>query len=53
MKLLIAEDEFLCRENLKNIDWESIGVSLCGVAENGQRRWNSLKDSNPILLFPI
>lgn len=51
MKLLIAEDEFLCRENLKNIDWESIGVSLCGVAENGQEAMELAKGLKPDIII--
>ena len=51
MKLLIAEDEFLCRENLKNIDWESIGVSICGVAENGQQAMELAKELKPDIII--
>lgn len=51
MKLLIAEDEFLCRENLKNIDWESIGVSICGVAENGQEAMELAKELKPDIII--
>lgn len=35
MKLVIAENELLCRENLASIDLETIGVELAGIAKYG------------------
>lgn len=35
-KVLIADDERIAREGLKNsIHWERLGLTLCGVAKNG------------------
>lgn len=35
VKLLIADDEHIIRSGLESLDWESIGVEVCAVAENG------------------
>ncbi len=36
VRLLIAEDEYIVRQGIINsIDWESLGVEVCGEAENG------------------
>ena len=51
MKLLIAEDEFLCRENLKNIDWQAIGAEICAVAENGEEALSLARDTRPDIII--
>lgn len=51
MKLLIAEDEFLCRENLKSIDWASIGITVEGVAENGDEAMELVKQIKPDIII--
>lgn len=51
MKLFIAEDEALCRENLTKIDWSLIGVSVCGVAENGSEAIKLIKTLKPDIII--
>ncbi|MBE5981212.1 MAG: response regulator [Paenibacillaceae bacterium] len=36
MKILIADDELHIRQGLEHLDWASIGVKVCGSAQNGQ-----------------
>ena len=47
LKVLIIDDERNIRENLKTlIDWEEIGYTICGEADNGDdglRKHNVLK----------
>lgn len=51
MKILIAEDEYLCRENLKRIDWNSIGAELAGVAEDGDAAYELAKQIRPDIII--
>lgn len=51
MKILIAEDEFLCRENLKRIEWASIGAELVGIAEDGDSAYELAKKLRPDLII--
>ncbi len=51
MKILIAEDEFLCRENLKRIEWASIGAELVGIAEDGDSAYELAKKFRPDLII--
>ena len=51
MKILIAEDEILCRENLKSIDWSGINAELAGVAENGEDAYELAKKLHPDIII--
>lgn len=35
MKILIADDEFHIRQGLEKLDWNSIGLKVCGIAKDG------------------
>ena len=35
MKILIADDEFHIRQGLEKLDWNSIGLKICGIAKDG------------------
>lgn len=51
IKMLIAEDEFLCRENLKNIDWAAAGITVCGAAEDGKSALELSKSERPDIII--
>lgn len=53
MKLVIAEDELLCRENLVSIDLETIGVELAGIAKYGAEALELSKRIKSEFLFRI
>ncbi len=55
LNVFIADDERLVLEGLTQIiDWESIGVSICGTAMNGQDTLNKILLLNPdIVLLDI
>lgn len=37
MKAFLVDDEFLQRKLVKkSVDWQSIGIELCGEAEDGE-----------------
>ena len=47
-KILIADDEQIIRDGMKKlIDWESLGLQLVGVAENGEEAYQMIKKFNP------
>ncbi len=35
MKILIADDELYIRQGLEKLDWNSLGLKMCGAAKNG------------------
>ena len=47
MKLMIVEDELLCRENLMSIEWDSIGVTLADSACSATEAIEKIKDNPP------
>lgn len=51
MKLIIAEDEYLARESLQNMDWAAIGVEVSGVAENGVQAIEMAKEYKPDIII--
>ena len=51
MKLLIAEDEFLCRRNLTEINWNAIGCEIIAVAENGEQAMELAKKHKPDIII--
>ena len=53
IKLLIADDEPLVQIGLKSmIDWESLGIDICGTAANGDMAFQMIKEQH-IELGPI
>lgn len=55
MKVFIADDESIICEGLKHIiDWEELGLTICGEANNGEDTLNGLMKLNPdIVLLDI
>ena len=51
MKLLIADDEPLIRQGLRTIHWESIGVTLCGIVENGLEAFELAQKEKPDIVL--
>ena len=52
LKLLIADDEENIRNGLKNIlDWESLGIEICGAASNGKEAYQQIIDNQPDLVI--
>lgn len=52
IKLLIAEDEYFVRRGIvSSIDWESMGIEVCGEAENGAEALEMAKKSKPHIIL--
>ena len=52
IKLLIADDEKIIRETIASlIDWNSLGISLIGTAENGLEAYNMILDDYPDIVL--
>lgn len=52
IKLLIADDEKIIRETIASlIDWNSLGISLIGTAENGIEAYNMILDDYPDIVL--
>lgn len=51
MKLLIAEDEILCMENLTEIPWGDIGVTLIDTARSGNEAFEKIKSNTPDIVL--
>lgn len=51
-KVLIADDEFWIREEIKNlIDWEEIGLEIIGEAENGEEALRLIAAGKPDIVI--
>jgi two-component system response regulator YesN len=51
-KLLIIDDEPLIQAGIRSmVDWNEIGVSVCGVASNGQIGWNIMEEQKPDIII--
>ena len=56
MKAFLVDDEFLQRKLVKkSVDWQSIGIELCGEAEDGEEALEMIRNGecgtfNPLLL---
>ncbi len=54
MKLLIAEDELLCLNSLKELDWKSLGINTVLTAENGEKAYEiAVKEKPDVILSDI
>lgn len=52
MKLLIVDDERIIRETIASlVDWESLGITLIGTAENGIEAYNIILDEYPEIVL--
>ncbi len=52
MKVLIADDEPLVQIGVKSmIDWESMGLEICGTASNGDVAWNMILEYHPEIVI--
>lgn len=51
MKLLIVDDEPLIRQGLRIIEWEKIGIKLCGVVENGIEALHLAEKESPDIVL--
>lgn len=52
IKLLIADDEPLVQIGLRTmIDWESLGIELCGAASNGDAAFALIKEHHPEIVI--
>lgn len=51
-KLLIADDEYWIRENLRNmLDWDRLGIELCEPACDGEEALQRVKSEKPEILM--
>ncbi|MFP3155367.1 response regulator [Lachnospiraceae bacterium ZAX-1] len=51
-KILIVDDEAVIRESLKRfINWESIGATVCGLAENGSKALDLILSDPPDIIL--
>lgn len=52
IKIIILDDEPLIRDSiLKNIDWDSLDLTVCGVGENGYEGIELVKEHHPHLIL--
>ena len=52
MKMLIADDERIIREGLREIiDWKSLGFTLCETASNGVDALEKIQSLNPSVVI--
>ncbi|MFS0862078.1 response regulator [Fredinandcohnia sp. 179-A 10B2 NHS] len=50
--MVIADDEWMIRKSLaETIDWEQMGVTICGVAANGNEALEIVKSEKPHILL--
>jgi two-component system response regulator YesN len=51
-KLLIIDDEPLIQAGIRSmVDWNEIGVDVCGVASNGKLGWEIIEDKSPDIII--
>lgn len=50
-KVLIAEDEYLTRDELAMFPWENNGLRLVGEAENGEVAWSLFQQHKPEIVI--
>lgn len=52
IKLIIADDERIIRETISNlIDWKSLGITLVGLAKDGNEAYNMILDECPDIVL--
>lgn len=51
IKLLIADDEIAIRKGLEDLDWESIGISVCYVASDGSEALAAIESMHPDIIL--
>lgn len=52
IKLLIADDEKIIRETIRTIiDWDSLGIEVVGLCQNGHEAYNMILDCSPDIVL--
>lgn len=51
MKLMIVEDEALCRENLASMPWETMGITLIGAADGAAAAIEKIRHTPPDIII--
>ncbi len=51
MKLMIVEDELLCRENLLSVPWDTVGITSVSSAESATDAIEKIKDFSPDIII--
>lgn len=52
LKLIIADDERVIRENIRNIiNWDSLGIEVIGLCKNGVEAYDMIIDENPDIVM--
>lgn len=51
MKLMIVEDELLCRENLLSVPWDTIGITSVSSAESATDAIEKMKELPPDIII--
>lgn len=52
IKVLIADDELLVQIGLKSmINWEELGIEICGTASNGDAAWKLIQEHRPEIVI--
>lgn len=51
MKLMIVEDELLCRENLLSVPWDTVGITSVDSAESATDAIEKIKESSPDIII--
>ncbi len=49
--LIIADDEHIIRKGLSSLDWQSVDVTVVGVASNGAECWEMVEQLKPDILL--
>lgn len=49
--LIIADDEHIIRKGLSSLDWQSVDVTVVGVASNGAECWGMVEQLKPDILL--
>lgn len=49
--LIIADDEHIIRKGLSSLDWQSVDVTVVGVASNGAECWEMVEQFKPDILL--
>lgn len=51
-KLLIIDDEPLVQAGIRSmLSWEELGISVCGIAANGQAGWELMELEQPDIII--
>ena len=52
MKVLLVDDEFFTIRMLQNLlDWEALGIEVCGHALNGREAYEQIRNNPPDIVI--